>query len=229
LLSAAFGGAAATFAGFERRPSGLLVPASPNAGRTIDAYEIIQNAIRTRSRLSWGGSTAFAEGEPEVSVITIKVMNQICPPLMFRLGTIDSPTADTTTGPKAFTSTDTGSQGSGARRLADALDLLEARGISKLAPAALGGGRYRTLRFNQWFANILHTGVIEGQAGADVVAAPLDASDTGTVPTSVAIQAVLGVNQSVSASNHDFNNCAITGSTVPTRGGDLAFHVSELG
>ncbi len=230
MLSAALGGAVATFAGFERRSSGLLVPKTASTGRTIDAYEILQNAIRTRSRLTWGGSTALADGEPsEISVITVKVMNQICPPLMFRLGQLVSATGDDTTGPQEFSSTITGSQGSGAPRLADARTLLEARGINKLAPAALGGGRYRALRFNQWFANILHTGMVEGQAGADVVAAPLEAGDIGTFPTTVAIQAILGVNQSVSASNHDFNNCAITGSNVPTRGGDLAFHISELG
>lgn len=234
MMAALVGGGATTFAGFERRPSGLLTPKPVAAGpgpATIDAYEIIRNAIRTRRKLVWGGSPALADTTPEeISIVTIKVMNQICPPLLFRLGAIQGGTDDTK-GPQLFSSTVTGSQGTGSPRLADARTLLEARGIAKLAPAALGGGRYRNLRFNQWFANILHTGLIEGQGTADVVAAPLDGTETAPFPpeSDVAIQAVLGVNQSVSASNHDFNNCAITGSGTATKGGDLAFHVSEQG
>jgi hypothetical protein len=227
LFAAMLGGGAATFAGFERRPSGLLTPKTATGGKTIDAYKILQNAIQTRTKLVWGGTPAYADVPTDLCVITIKVMNQICPPLAFRLGEIQG-TSNATTGPQAFDSTITGSQGSGARRLSDGLTLLTARGIAELAPAAMGGGRYRALRFNRWFANILDTGMVEGTGTTDVVATPLEAADIGPFPADVAIQAVLGVNQSVSASNHDFNNCAITGSNDSSKGGDLGYHVSEL-
>ena len=231
------GGTAATFAGFEMRPSGLVVPSSgagagaaSGYGGTVDAYEILQNAIRTRKKLTWGGSAAYANSTApqEISVITIKVMNQICPPLIFRLGEVQG-TTDATTGPQAFDSTVTGSQSQGARRLADGLTFLRARGIEELAPAAMAGGRYRALRFNRWFANLLDTGMVESTGATNVLLNGVDASDVKPFPADVAIQAVLGVDQSVSASNHDFNNCGITGSSNPTQGGDLAFHVSELG
>lgn len=229
-LAGLLGGTAATFAGFETRSSGLLAPktAAHATGKTIDAFEILQRAIRSRTRLTWGGTPALANSTApqEISVITIKVMNQICPPLVFRLGQIQSGT-DTTVGPTPFDSTVNGSQGaSGVRRLADALTFLRAAGIEEVAPAALGGGRYRALRFNRWFATMLDTGKADGTA---FTYPGIDASEIGPFPANVAIQPILGVNQSVTASNHDFNNCGITGSSNPTQGGDLAFHVSELG
>ena len=131
-LAGLLGGTAATFAGFETRSSGLLTPktAAHATGRTIDSYEILQRAIRTRTRLTWGGTPALANSTApqEISVITIKVMNQICPPLVFRLGQIQG-TTDTTLGLTPLDSSVTGSQTQGARRLADALTFLRAAGI----------------------------------------------------------------------------------------------------
>ena len=229
LLGAAAGGAA-SFVGFERRPaSGLLTPISARnvAPSSIDAHAILREAIRTRTRITWGGSPALAAPAQDISVITIKVMNHILPALIFRLGQIQGVT-DNTVGPLSFSSSASGQQSSGQVRLAGAKDFLLAQGLEQIAPESLAAGRYRKLAFNKWFANILHTGRIEGATvGTSVLPAPVDATDVGDFPTTVAIQAVLGVYQSVPTSNHAFNNCCITGSQDPKKGGDLSFHISE--
>ena len=175
LLGAAAGGAA-SFVGFERRPaSGLLTPISARnvAPSSIDAHAILREAIRTRTRITWGGSPALAAPAQDISVITIKVMNHILPALIFRLGQIQGVT-DNTVGPLSFSSSASGQQSSGQVRLAGAKDFLLAQGLEQIAPESLAAGRYRKLAFNKWFANILHTGRIEGATvGTSVLPAPM--------------------------------------------------------
>ncbi len=224
LQAALFGGAAGTLIGFERTPSGLFVPTG-QAGKfgSMDANRILRHAISTKTKIRFGIAPAFAGPvEEETTVVTIKVMNHINTPLVFRLGQMGA--GDDTTGPSQLSN----------GRLGTSAAFLTSKGIEKLPPNDGTFGRYRNLRFNNWFARMLHSGKFEG-AAAGSEELPAGITDAGEAPdiapfppaSEVAIQAFFGVLQSAAGSNHAYNNCGITGSADPTKGGDLSFHLSS--
>jgi hypothetical protein len=188
-------------------------PLSPSVAPfgSLDAYEILRNAVRTGRRLNLGGATALAAPGDDSVLITIKVMNHIHTPLAFKLGQITDAAAGTVSYTGSMIPWE--SKFNNQTTLAN----LKAKGLDRLTTDA----RFQALRFNGWFGDMLRTGQIE--TGAQP--AYLSAGDTGAFPAEVAMQAFLGVSQTNLQLNHAIQNCSMMKSTNPA-GGDLANHVA---
>ena len=179
---------------------------------TLDSYPLIQDALRGGASLL-NVHKAMAQSTSDWSVVTIKVVNHVCTPLVFRLGEVSG---------------DTTLQGAGAIDLssnvknAECGAMLASKGVNLLSD----NERFKNLRFNKWFADMLQYGTKDGleySAGANN--SLVDPSLIGMFPSDsqVAVQCGLGLSQGVSG-NHSIANMKLS-STMP----DLAKFVMDSG
>ena len=164
-----------------------------------------------QQRLPWALArygTAFADapaGTKPWAVVTIKVVNHVCTPLVFKLGKRElngQVTVD-----EKVRSVESFLGGSKAH--------LSAKGVDYL----VDDPRLASLRFNKWFGNLLLTGssdIVDNLSKPEV--------EYKRFPDNVAIQAGLGLVQEFSAKNHSLENFKVRNDE-----GDLAHYVEKYG
>lgn len=142
--------------------------------------------------------TAFAEGSApsEWSLVTIKVLNHVFTPLVFAPGRIVN--GNTILAPGIVR---------GSTRGGNAAAFLAASGADRLSDRP----RYAALRFNKWFADMLHTGAADGKAA------------NTDFPAGVAIQAFHHLKQ-IAGQNH-----ALKGTKLRQNLPDLALFAEQNG
>ncbi|NRA45401.1 MAG: hypothetical protein HRU09_10650 [Oligoflexales bacterium] len=179
---------------------------------TLDSYPLMQNALKGGASLL-NVHKAMAQSTSEWSVVTIKIVNHVCTPLLFRLGEVSGDT--TVQGPGSIDlSTRVKNAECGA--------MLASKGINLLSDI----DRFRNLRFNKWFADMLRFGTQDGLAySAAANNSLVDPSLIGEFPadSQVAIQCGLGLSQGVSG-NHSLANMKLS-NTMP----DLAKFILDTG
>lgn len=158
-----------------------------------DAYAMMGDFLR-------GGPSmlavqhALAQSNNQWTLIQIKVCNHVYTPLVFKLGKLNGDTVTTGTNvPLA------------SRMMTSAKSEMEKRGVNLISDMP----RYRNLRFNKWFANILHNGTSTGEAPTTANLLGLTTADVQTMDEEkVAIQAFLGLSQ-IEANNHALKGCKL--------------------
>jgi hypothetical protein len=190
------------------------------AGRApLGTYEILGAALRggaglVRAQQAFAVSGA-SDPSKEWSVVTIKVVNHVHTPLVFKLGKLDEATGAVMTGADV---------GKVVDKLTGAKALLESGGVDRLSDIP----RFRELRFNQWFARMLQEGKSDSLSAAGV-----PALDAATIfpgagpfppPDEVALQAGLHLVQEFTTKNHSLLNFRLRQNE-----GDLAHFVEKYG
>lgn len=162
----------------------------------FDAYAMMGNALR-------GGAAflkvqeAMAAAANDWSIVQIKVLNHVHTPLVFRLGELSNNIV-TTDASIPLASARTG-------RATAALTSLGVDSISNRP-------RYRNLRFNEWFANILHHGTSDGRPMESQNRLGLAANDIAPLDDDkVAIQAFVGLSQ-IQSNNHSLKGTKLRSS-----------------
>lgn len=151
-----------------------------------DAYAMMGNALRGGPALL-GVHKAMAAGESDWALVEIKVVNHVYTPLVFRLGALANG-AVTTDADVPLASA----------RCGRAKTALTALGVDQISDMP----RYQALRFNKWFARILHNGTSDGQAVGTANSLGLSTDDIAPLDdTKVAIQAFVGLQQ-IETNNH---------------------------
>lgn len=161
-----------------------------------DAYAMMGNAVR-------GGAAflrvhqAMAASQNDWSIVQIKVLNHVHTPLIFRLGELTNNTVNTDANvPLA------------SARCGRATATLTSLGVDAISDMP----RYRNLRFNRWFANILHNGTSDGRAVDSQNRLGLAANDIAPLDEAkVAIQAFVGLSQ-IQSNNHSLKGTKLRSS-----------------
>lgn len=207
LAGSAFAGA--SLVGF-RGPSRLAAPGHiARLPPAIGTYERLKYALLKNRTLALGGTEAWADEPIEPVIVHIKVMNQMHAPMIFALGQEDPTTRVVTRG---------GGR-SWAQKAASSADALMAGGIERTHPDP----RFRALRFNEWFAEMLKTGMSDGQTPTAV------AGRIGEFPpeSQVSIHGFTGIDSNVT---HTYNNFLLPEAAASSGGGgDLLFHAVTSG
>lgn len=172
-----------------------------------DAYAMMGNALRGGSAML-GVHKAMAAGEDGWTLVQIKVCNHVHTPLVFKLGQL-GPTGVTVTGQVQLP---TG-------KMTTAKAMMIAAGVNEISDKP----RYKALRFNRWFADILHNGTIDGKAISTSNILKLGASEIGPLSDQVAVQAFLGLQQ-IDSNNHALKGCKLR-ATMP----DLSLYAQQKG
>jgi hypothetical protein len=177
---------------------------------SLDAYPLIADAARGGSSLLKVHQALALSSSNDWSIVTIKVVNHVSTPLVFGLGKILED-GSLNIGPDATPVANLA--GAAKNYLTDA-------GVLKISDIM----RYRNLRLNKWFADILHNGTSDGKApsGANLLGVP--ATAVAPFPSNVAIQAALHLHQTADDVNH-----SIRGFKVRSNKPDLAKYIQDLG
>ncbi len=158
-----------------------------------DAFAMMGNAL-SGGPAALGVARAMAEVKDSWVLVQIKVCNHVHTPMVFRLGKLDAGVVTTAADVQLASA-----------RMTGAKQKLVAQGIDLISD----NPRYQKLRFNKWFANILHNGTSDGAAP---VAANLNGLDPGDVAPldadKVAVQAFLGLKQ-IDSNNHALKGCKL--------------------
>lgn len=171
----------------------LANPLNPLGHNPYDAYEMMGNALRGGKALL-GVHKAIAAGEDGWTLVQIKVCNHVHTPLVFKLGQLSGTTVSVGTDVPL----PTGKMTTGAAYMTGA-------GVNEISDKA----RYRALRFNRWFADILHYGTADGKAAATTNLLGLSTGDVAELSEDkVAIQAFLGLKQ-IDSNNHALKGCKL--------------------
>lgn len=156
-----------------------------------DAYARMADALRGGPSLL-AVHQAMAQANNQWTVVQIKVCNHVYTPLVFRLGKLANDTVTTGTNVQLPSA-----------KMTTAKAELEARGVNVISDMP----RYRELRFNKWFANILHNGTANGEAPATENLLGLSTSDVQPFAAdTVALQTFIGLAQ-IEANNHALKGC----------------------
>jgi hypothetical protein len=167
---------------------------SPFTNR-YDAFAMMREALVGGPSM-FAVHAAMAQDANDWTLVQIKVCNHVFTPLVFRLGQLSGDAVTTGNGvplPSA--------------RAGQASAALIAQGVDQISDKA----RYKELRFNKWFANILHHGTADGAETA--AAANLNGLDAGDVAAldaeKVAVQAFVGLAQDDGTVNHALRGCKL--------------------
>ena len=166
----------------------------------LDAYKNMQMLLGNTSRalgMQQALAQAAATDSEPWSVVSIKVVNHIHIPLLFRIndGYFD-PT----------------SRGGGATAY------LKAKGANQLSDKS----RYAALKFNKWFADILHNGTSDGMPRTVTNLLGVAGGDVGDFPAEVALQVGMHMNQPNTGQNH-----SLKGFKLRENVGDLLYYLSD--
>ena len=158
-----------------------------------DAYAMMGQALRAGPSML-AVHRAMAAGEDDWTLVEIKVVNHVYTPLVFRLGSLSAGVVTTASDvPLA------------SARCGRARQVLTNLGVDLISDLP----RYQTLRFNKWFANMLHNGTSDGGAATTANMLGLTATDIAPLDASkVAIQTFLGLAQ-IEANNHALKGCKL--------------------
>jgi hypothetical protein len=181
--------------------------------------EILQAALRggpglLRAEHAFAAAGVSADPTKQWSVVTIKVVNHVHTPLVFKLGRFDEGTQSVVAGAEVGVTSD---------KMGNAKDFMQRKGVDQISNLP----RYRRLRFNKWFADMLHTGKsdVQSSTGAAVLDTGLLFPSGGAeFPANVAIQAGLHLVPEYITKNHSLLNFRVR----PTEG-DLAHFVEKYG
>jgi len=179
---------------------GLLTAATkylPGLARNFnpyDTYALMGDVLR-------GGRSVFAVHQAmaqadnnQWTLIQIKVCNHVYTPLVFKLGKMDGETVTSNSDVQLA-----------SFKMGPAKASLEAKGVNIISNMP----RYRELRFNKWFADMLHHGTSDGQEPGSDNLLGLSSSDVNTFSDDkVAIQAFLGLGQ-IENNNHALKGCKL--------------------
>ncbi|MCX6125786.1 MAG: hypothetical protein NTV34_13720, partial [Proteobacteria bacterium] len=181
-------------------------------GENIDSYQLIAEAMQGRGAF-FGVHKAMAgldEGAGnDWSLVQIKVCNHLYAPLIFALGQIEAD-GKITTGEKVR-------KASSAAGVAGTM--LKAKGVEEISTIS----RFRNLRLNRWFSDILQNGTSDGKSPTSANTFGLDLSDVGPFPEDVALQSFIGLRQ-VDSINHSLKGCKLR-KTLP----DLTLFAQQSG
>lgn len=189
----------------------------PFVGGAMGTIEILQSALRggaglLRTQQAYA-QAGMSDASREWAVVTIKVVNHVHTPLVFKLGKLNEQTGVVTTGSDVDKVKD---------KMTSAGAHMEAKGVDLLSD----NPRFARLRFNKWFADILRTGKSDVVSAAGVPS--LDSAalypGAGDFPEGVAIQAGLHLVQQFTGKNHSLMNFRLR----PNEG-DLAHFVDKKG
>lgn len=190
---------------------------NPFLGGAVGTLEILQSALRggvgflrTQQALA---STVASDPAKEWAVVTIKVVNHVHTPLVFKLGKLDPQSGNVTTASDVDTV---------VSKLSTSGAHMGAKGVDKLSD----NPRYSRLRFNKWFADILQSGKsdVETSAGVPSLDAATIFPGAGAFPSGVAIQAGLHLAQEFTTKNHSLMNFRVRQTE-----GDLAHFLEKRG
>ncbi len=190
---------------------------NPFVGGMMGTMEILQSALRGGAGLLRAqqafAQTGTSNASKEWAVVTIKVVNHVHTPLVFKLGKRNEQTGAVTTGSDVNTV---------ASKLSTSSAHMVGRGVDMISD----NPRFANLRFNKWFADILQTGKSDvlNAAGAPVLDSATLFPGAGAFPSTVAVQAGLHLMQEFTANNHSLLNFRLRGSE-----GDLAHFVEKKG
>jgi hypothetical protein len=179
---------------------GLLTMASnylPGLGKHInpyDSYALMGDVLR-------GGRSVFAvhqamaqNDDNQWTLVQIKVCNHVYTPLVFKLGKLTGTTVTSAADVQLASA-----------KMTTAKTTLEGRGVNLISDIP----RYRDLRFNKWFADMLHNGTANGLAPVEGNLLGLKTTDVNTINADkVAIQAFLGLDQ-IESNNHALKGCKL--------------------
>lgn len=181
--------------------------AHPFANR-YDAYEMMRLA------LSGGPSIlpvhrAMAQNDSDWMLVEIKVVNHIYAPMFFRLGKLENGVV--TTDPAVRLA---------SARMARAQSAIMGQGVDLVSDMP----RYQALRFNKWFANMLHYGSTDGLPRTTSNIAGLSTSDLADLSADkVALQGFIGLAQI------ETNNHALKGLKLRSELPDITLFAQEKG
>lgn len=223
-----------------------------------DAYRILGDTMRLGKRITLGGSPASAApadgADANIVIVQVKVMAMFISRLIFKFGQLESPNDVANgkvlpyTGTSTPNATSTGRYGipwgprgandfsgvndpnagtagtfsNGATALSDFL--INGQGIDLVSNVP----RWRQLRFNRWWANLLQTGAPEADMGASLLGDPtIYPGGAKPFPANVAVQAFAGSESIASRRGHAFITTCLTDTpqAVRDRGGDVSHHV----
>lgn len=169
-----------------------------NPMNRYDAFANMADAMRG-GRSLLGVHKAIAAAEDGWSLVQIKICNHVHTPLVFKLGELVNGVV--TVDSSVPLPTD---------QMSTAKTTLTSAGVNLISDKP----RYQALRFNKWFADILHSGTSNGQAPSASNLLGLGASAVGELSAdSVAIQTFLGLRQ-IESNNHSLKGCKLR-STLP--------------
>ncbi len=182
---------------------GLLTLTSnylPGIGRQInpyDSYALMGDVLRGGKSMFAVHQAMAAENDNQWTLVQIKVCNHVYTPLVFKLGKLTGTTVTSGTDVQLASA-----------KMTSAKATLEGKGVNLISDMP----RYRNLRFNKWFADMLHNGTADGLVpGADNLIG-LASSDVNTLSEDkVAIQAFIGLDQ-IEANNHALKGCKLRSS-----------------
>lgn len=174
----------------------------------VGTYERLKYALLRGRSITLGGNEAWADETTEPVIVHIKVMNQMHAPMLFALGAADPATRTVSRGGRSW-----------AQKAAASAGALVAAGIDKVHPDA----RFGALRFNEWFGEMLKTGLSGGESPVAV------AGKVGEFPdaSQVSIHGFTGIDGNVT---HTYNNFLFPeAAAAGGLGGDLLFHAVGSG
>lgn len=192
-----------------RGPSRMAAPGHiARLPPAVGTFERLKYALLNNRRIVLGGTEAWADEPIEPVIVHIKVMNQMHAPMLFALGQENAETRQVTRGGRSW-----------AQKAASSADMLLNAGIERTHPDP----RFRKLRFTEWFAEMLKTGLAGGQT--------LEAASgrTGEFPpeSQVSIHGFTGIDSNVT---HTYNNFLLPEAAASSgAGGDLLFHAVTTG
>jgi hypothetical protein len=252
------GAVAATTLGIKPAPH----PAAPTPTPQLDlgkigsrdAYRILQDTIRLRKRITFGGSPALADDTTDnnIVIVQVKVMAMFISRLIFKFGALTDPNDVTNGTVLAYTGTSTpaatstgrygipwgprdadfsgindpnaGTLGTFSKGTADLTAFLMGKGIDLVSDVP----RWRQLRFNRWWAGILQSGGPEAELGASQLGdATIYPGGAKPFPDGVAVQAFAGSEMIAARRGHNFVATCLTDVPQATRdkGGDVSYHL----
>jgi len=183
----------------------------------MGTFELLSHSLRDaasmlRVQQAYAQGTATASNAAqEWAVVTIKVVNHIYTPLVFRLGQMGADNV-VTTAPSV-------------KLASDRFTTAKAHIVSKGVDLVSDNARWRELRFNKWFADLLQTGksdTLAAGGGVATDASALGVSAASVFPAGVAVQAGLHLVQEYTTKNHSLLNFRVRASE-----GDLAHFVAK--
>lgn len=173
-----------------------------------DAFVNMRDALRGGQSIL-GVHKAMAAAEDDWTLVQIKVCNHVHTPLVFKLGELAAGVVTVSSGVPLPTD-----------QMGVAKTTLTSAGVNLISDRP----RYQSLRFNKWFADMLHEGTADGRAPVTGNLVGLDSADVGPLDADkVAIQTFLGLKQ-IEANNHALKGCKVR-STLP----DITLFAQEKG
>jgi hypothetical protein len=211
-----------------------------------DSLQIMRTILRLGRRITFDRRAYAQSMDDGPAIILVKVTNMLNPNFFFKFGELvdDSPgstngavtpykgpTSSSVTGNFAlrydipWAVRQNGDVSSGKVTSQEAQDyLVNQGGIDKVSSVP----RWRQLRLNQWFSNLLETGTPEPTLGTSILSSTTyfpNGSEVAPFPDSVGFHAFPGVEQPDPTTVHSFRNCLVVQELVDGAGGDITYHL----